>query len=505
MQPAPAVRLATLTPGFVRDATSAAAADWVTEAAPDAVVPLSGSGAGARRFVATHLDGNVAVLDPATAGKSTGSRVPASQGTTASGQVDTPPTPRHVDHRQVRVAGGVESLAATLEQTADETGNEKTYPDLVVTDALALAVDTTALSTTIEGREALEVGPATAETAQTAPIVISTGLPAGYRNQLAGLSVVGIGETDDPESRALQVIEIRGNRMTRTSLDPARLGLRALREVGETRAETLRRAGFKSRQAVANASLAALADLDGLGPSVAETIHASATAVAEGQVVRQTRAAVPGADPLFVDIETDGLHPTVTWLVGVLDGGPTDGTYRSFIARDPEDPGAAIGAFLEWYATEAAGRTLVAYNGRSFDFPVLQDHVAAYRPAAVDILASADRFDPYAWAIQDGHAVLPGRTNQLEDVAAGLGFEPAESGITGAAVARAYRRWLQSPVPENEPDWDRLDSYCEDDVRALARVIEALELDDEAVEGSAVREDVGTTTDRTTQGTLSEW
>lgn len=503
MQQVPAVRLATLTPGFVSGATSAAAADWVGEAAPDAVVPLSGSGAGARRFVATHLDGDVAILDPARAGESPATRVPASHGTAVSGQVADALASRQVGHRQVRVAGGVDALAATLEQTAgDETGDGKPYPSLVVTDALTLAVDTTALSTTIEGRETLDAGPVNPE---PAPIVVSTGLPAGYRNQIAGFTVIGIGETDDPASTALQVLEIRGPRLTRTSLDPGRLGLRALREVGETRAETLRRAGFGSRETVADASLAALADLDGLGPSVAETIHASATAIAEGLVVRQSRAAMPAADPLFVDIETDGLHPTVTWLVGVLDGGPTGGTYRSFIARDPDDSGAAIEAFLDWYAAEAAGRTLVAYNGRSFDFPVLQDHVAAYRPAAEDILASADRFDPYAWAIQDGHAVLPGRTNQLENVAAGLGFESAESGITGAAVARAYRRWIQSSVPANEPDWDRLDAYCEDDVRALAHVFEALELDGEAVEGTAAREDAGTAADRTTQGTLSEW
>lgn len=474
------LRLATLTAGFARGAASDVAADWAAEADPDAVIPVGGAGASARQFVARYLDGAVPVMDPAESGA-------------------------QLEGWNVAVAGSAAALSRAL-ATAGDGSAADALPEVVVTDALGLHVDPTALSTTIEGREALDAleGSRPQDVSRVgAPVVISTGLPAGYRNRVAGARVLGVGDADETGPGALSILELREGRVLVETLSEDRLGLQAVREVGATRAGTLRRAGFDTRGAVAEAPLAELRDLDGFGESVSSTIHASARAIANGQVVRQSREPVPVADPLFVDIETDGLHPTVTWLVGVLDGGPSTGTYHSFLARDPADPGAAIEAFLEWYADSARGRTLVAYNGHSFDFPVLEEHAQDLRPELAPVFESADRFDPYRFAVTDGNALLPGRTNRLEDVAAGLGHESATSGYTGAAVARAYRRWMTDPVPANEPDWERLDAYCEDDVRALARVFEALE-GAASTGGSPAREPARQRTE-TTQGTLSEW
>ena len=470
------VRLATLPAGFAEGASEAQFADWIAEATPDGVV-LLGASARARRRLSRH--GSFQVLDPHVA-RASGSRV-----SVGDAQIDVAPT--------------TEALAAAL---AEATGAEEDTQPIFVTAALELDVDTTTLSTTLVGREALDSAP---ESSPNPPVVLSTEIPTGFRNTVSGVRVLGIGEPDDPGDTGLSTVEIRedGTVLTK-SIDPDRLGLRALTEVGSSRAETLRNAGFESRAAVAQAPMAEIQDLPGFGSGVATTVQASARAIANDEVVLQGHTALPVSDPLFVDIETDGLHPTVTWLIGVLDGGPEDGDYYSFVDRDGEDPGQALEAFIEWYVSEGQGRTLVAYNGRRFDFPVIRDHLQAYRPGLLADFEQADTFDPYAWAVTEGNAVLPGRTNTLEHVATALGYEPREEGITGAAVARAYRRWMHAPDETTEPDWDRFDRYCEDDTRALATVYRALE-DATSEAGSRDR----TRTDRisveTTQGTLGEW
>ena len=495
------IRIATLPQSVLADLTPAKTGEWLAEATPDVVIPVGGAGAEARRVLAREADRSIPVITPGGPGPD------AEERRVDGGRVD-------VARGESGLQDAVEALAESGSATRAADGVEATgpLPPVILTDAIALEVETTSLSTTVRGREALEprsgAAGTTAGTGETAaPVVLSTGLPVGYRNRIAGRLVLGVGEADDPAATALTVTAIHVGRTLQCTIDPDRLGLEAVRGVGPSRAQTLTAAGFETREAVAEASLAALADLQGLGSEVAATLQASARAIAEGEVVRETRTPLPASDPLFVDIETDGLHPTVTWLVGVLDGGPAEGTYHSFVARDPEDPGTAIGEFVDWYRREARGRTLVAYNGRQFDFPVLRDHLEAYRPALAPVLETADTFDPYAWAVTEGNAHLPGRTNRLEDVAAGLGFEGSspesqvtEPPLTGAAVARAYRRWLGNPGPDTEPPWSAVDAYCETDVRALARVYEAL--DSRAGEDERPTE---TPTATTTQGTLSEW
>lgn len=495
------IRIATLPQSVLADLTPPKTGEWLAAATPDVVIPLGGAGAEARRVLAREADRSIPVITPGGPGPD------AEERRVDGGRV-------HVARGESGLRDAVEALAESdsARRGADGVETAGPLPPVILTDAIALEVETTSLSTTVHGREALEPRSGAAGTPAgtgeaAAPVVLSTGLPAGYRNRIAGRLVLGVGETDDPATTALAVTEIYAGRTLQHTIDPDRLGLEAVRGVGPSRAGTLATAGFDTREAVAEASLAALADLDGLGSEVAATVQASARAIAEGEVVRETRTPLPASEPLFVDIETDGLHPTVTWLVGVLDGNAADGTYRSFLARDPEDPGAAIEEFVDWYRREEGGRTLVAYNGRQFDFPVLRDHLQAYRPALAPVLEAADTFDPYAWAVTEGNASLPGRTNRLEDVAAGLGFEglspeshPREPPLTGAAVARAYRRWLGDPGDDTEPPWSAVDAYCEADVRALARVYEALD--------SGATDDEGPTetpTPTTTQGTLSEW
>jgi uncharacterized protein YprB with RNaseH-like and TPR domain len=214
---------------------------------------------------------------------------------------------------------------------------------------------------------------------------------------------------------------------------------------------------------------------------------------------------VPGVEPVFIDIETDGLHPTMVWLIGVLDR-EGQGSYMSFLATNPDDPGEAVEAFISWYAANASHRPIVAYNGYNFDFPVLEEHIQRFRPEYLAVWQDAWTFDPYRWAITQRNAVLPGRTDKLDDVAAKLGWEGDDTGLSGGVVARLFQRYMADPSPETEPDWDRHERYCEDDVRALAHVFDAIAAASRRVTGAERSSGSGSSqTDNTAQGRLSDF
>jgi len=243
-------------------------------------------------------------------------------------------------------------------------------------------------------------------------------------------------------------------------------------------------------------------ELGGFGQSTVERIQRSAKAISGNEVKRESDDPLPYGDPIYIDIETDGLTPTITWLIGVLDGTSDSDGFMPFIQTNPEEPGRAVEDFMSWYTSNASHRPVVAYSGRQFDFNVLYKHIIEYCPHYEEDWASTYRFDPYHWAVKEGNAILPGRTNQLEDVAEALGYERSETGLTGAAVARAFQRWMVDRSPELEPDWEQFKIYCEDDVRALAVIYEALEESSRIVSTDEHRQDIEKTT---SQGSLSDW
>lgn len=484
------VRLACASPAFVEGATATEIDDWLSYFDP-ALVVLTGDDPAPRaaNAVRRHLDGGTELFDPAGENHGGG--------------------PRAIDGVQFVFAPHFEALAGVREY---ETGAlDPEQPTYVLTDLLELDVDTTALSTTLVGREQY-VSTLDPTSLDGRYIHVSTGLPIDYRREWDGLPVVGGGSGAGTGGTGLVALDCRNDgRVLCRELRRDSLGLRALDGVGSKRARTLREAGYTSREAISTADLSALADLQGLGKSTAERIRGSARAIDRGEIVRESEAALPNRDPVYIDIETDGLNPTVTWLVGVLDGSAGDGNYMAFLGTDPEDPGRAIADFMSWYTANASHRPLVAYNGWAFDFPTIHDHIVEYCPQYEDDWTSSYRFDPYRWVVEEDNAILPGRTNKLEDVAGALGYERTESGLTGAAVARTYRRWIEDSrhsdetaemSSASEPDWERFERYCEDDVRALAVVYEALEASGRIVSTDT---DARDTAETTTQGTLSDW
>jgi uncharacterized protein YprB with RNaseH-like and TPR domain len=388
-----------------------------------------------------------------------------------------------------------------LEDT-DLTTSGETY---LLSDLLTVDIDLVALETRLDGREAYESALPSSELSGSYTHLTTEANPE-YRADWETLAVQGArpgaNERQGRTDPGIAHLRLRSDGVvcTRTHT-PEKFGLRALDQVGAARAQELREAGFRSREAVAEARSHDLRGLAGFGRDTARTVIESATATVDGAVYRYGDEGFPSADPVFLDIETDGLNPTMIWLIGALDSRAEE--YRSFLARDPAEPGSAVEAFLSWLDGNASNRPVVAYNGGSFDFPVIEEQLAEHCPRYLDEWAQIRTFDPYYWATSEGKALLPGRTNALADVAAALGWEGAGTGLTGAAVARLFQRWQADPCEETELDWDRHERYCEDDVRALAHVYAALaEATRTHSGGSKERTATG---DNTVQGQLGDF
>jgi len=304
---------------------------------------------------------------------------------------------------------------------------------------------------------------------------ISGAIEAGYCHNWDGLLVRGAGLGDGLDAHGNQFLSLTitsdGNIHDET-VDPSKLGLQAIDSVGPKTAERLENAGLDTVAEISSAGRETLQEIRGIGSSKAETIHNSATALAENRVIPTSDTPVPGSDPVFIDIETDGLNPTTVWLIGVKDG--IDGNYMSFITTDPDKPGKAVQGFMMWFAANAYDRTVMAWNGWRFDFPVLREHIQQHCPQHLDKWKHASKRDLLRWSRDFDNAILPGRTNKLEHVAEPLGWSGYGTGLSGAEVARQYRRWMNNPSSENELDWDAHKQYCKGDVEALEHIYKAL-------------------------------
>lgn len=481
MSGSPTARLACVSPEFVTQATASQLDDWLTYFDPHSII-LTGA-TPAPRAASTlrrHSEQETPLVAPAGNAPQSGLRV--------------------INDVQFVFAPTTTALREIATAEHDELDPQK--PTYVLSNLLELDVDTTTLSTSLVGRDEY-LDAVSPEQLAGEYIHVSSRLPVHYRRQWGSLTVIGGGVESGAAGTPLVALDCRGDGqvLTRT-LHPRRLGLQALDSVGRTRARRLRDAGFTARADIATAEIPRLTDIQGIGRATATRIQQSARAIANGEVVRTSDDPLPTGEPLYIDIETDGLNPTITWLIGVLDGSGADGRFMSFIQRDPDEPGRAIEDFMAWYTANAHHRPLVAYRGWNFDFTVLHDHIIEYCPHYEDDWTSTYRFDPYEWAVEKGNAILPGRTNQLADVAAALGYEYAEPGVTGSAVARAYQQWMTDRSAATEPEWDRFKTYCEDDVRALAVVYDALAESTRIISTGTPRQDV---TETTTQGSLSDW
>lgn len=391
-------------------------------------------------------------------------------------------------HRELRQVANAE--AADRIDTATET--------YVISNLLDYRVDLDGLNTSLTGKDEYldALSPDALDGSYTH---ISGAIKAGYVRDWDGLTIRGAGLADNQDSVYCFTLRSDGH-LTSNSVKTSKLGLKAISGVGPRTADRLRSAGYASRQAIAEADPSELTSINGIGEKTAVNITNSAVALEEGEVIHTSDTPLPGDDPVFIDIETDGLNPTITWLIGVQDG--VDGNYLNFVAKDPDSPEQAVEAFMMWFSANARDRTLIAWNGWGFDYPVLREHIVEYCPEYLQDWEQASKRDPLRWATDLNNAVLPGRTNKLEHVAEALGWETDDTGLEGRAVARAYRRWEQERTPETELDWDRHAEYCEDDVKSMAFIYQEMDEAGRIISSANNSRDVEETT---SQGSLSEF
>lgn len=354
----------------------------------------------------------------------------------------------------------------------------------LVVPALSVEWETTTLSSMLPHAEEI------ASIASSLPepvVVLAGGQPAAYRHAwtLPGddseveVPIAGLGACDREEPTiAMPTCTQRGP--TGAETVPAdRFGLRALNGVGSSTARRLHALGCRSRDEVVDVGVDELSELPGVGRMTASRIHAHAEVIASGEpLVCTNKTPVKtrnGRPPICLDVETDGLSPTIIWQFGVYD--PADDSYRSFVERrTPNEPAGVLGAFVEWFLANHGDRTVLTWNGYRFDYLHIKRFLRRYQPQYVDAWNDVWTYDLYKWAVLDGNALLPGRTNTLSHVARSLGFEGASTGLSGSQTAAAYQAFMRNPDdPEAVPDWDRHEAYCEGDCRALWYVYEAIQ------------------------------
>ncbi len=377
------------------------------------------------------------------------------------------------------------SVLSALESQLS-TGERRTGSDagtfLIVPD-LAVEWDTTALSTTLPHAEELAAISATLPEPVT---VLAGGQPPTYAHEWqlvhnatpVRVPMAGLGATDSADSMVGHCSCTTHGKAVAMAVDCDQFGLKALNGVGEATADRLRGEGCRTKSDVRDLAVSELVGLPGVGRATAERIHAHADVISSGEpLVLTNKTPVKTRDdrpPLCLDIETDGLSPSIIWQFGVYD--PATDSYQAFIETNhPRDPAPVLEAFIIWLLANHRDRTILTWNGHRFDYRYIRQFLHRFFPEYVAAWDDLWTYDLYKWAVRDGNALLPGRTNKLDHVARALGYEDASTGLTGAQTATAYQAFMRNPDdPETEPDWDRHRAYCEDDCRALWHVYEAI-------------------------------
>ncbi|SEQ34882.1 ribonuclease H-like domain-containing protein [Natrinema salaciae] len=403
------------------------------------------------------------------------------------------------DGVEISVTQGLGSLRASSETRSSDGPIAASRVAAVVCDEVTTTVRPTALETHLEGAatlaSALPAGAATTVLTGSEPAAYDelwhlerdTGAVRGVDHErrtgveprdedCVSVRVRGAGPVEGyGRSRSITMLTLTPDGVERvTTHDVTDFGLEAVSGIGPKTTERLAERGVTTRAELLETSTETLAGLPGVGRARARTMHEHATVLETGEPRRLTDESLPGADwstpPLCVDIETDGLSPTIIWQIGVYD--PVADTYRAFVETDdPTDPASVLEAFCDWLLGLHPNRALLTWNGWRFDYRHLGAFIARHVPYYVDEWESIPKFDLYLWAVRNENALLPGRTNQLEAVADALGYENAATGLDGAATAAAYQRFMRTGA---ELEWDRHEAYCEDDCRALWHVYEQL-------------------------------
>ncbi len=394
---------------------------------------------------------------------------------------DVAPPPETMDLIAVQSGDVLPQLKTQLSSGERQTGTKAAT--LLIVPQLTVDWDTTTLSTSLPYADQLS---AISATLPEPVSVLAGGQPAEYYHEWAlphnhssvRVPITGLGASDQQGSMFAQHTCTARGTVAAEAVDADKFGIRSLNGVGQSTAQRLRSQGCQTTSDVQNLAVSTLSDLPGIGQRIAEKIHAHADVIDSGEpIVLTNKTPIKTRDdrpPLCLDIETDGLSPTIIWQFGVYD--PATDNHQAFIEkRRPKDPKPVLEAFITWFIANHRDRTVLAWNGYRFDYPHITQFLKHHLPEYVDAWDDVWTYDLYKWAVRDGNALLPGRTNKLDHVARALGYDSAGTGLTGAQTAATYQEFMRNPdSPAAEPDWDRHKAYCEDDCRALWHVYQAI-------------------------------
>ncbi|MFD1641818.1 ribonuclease H-like domain-containing protein [Halohasta litorea] len=372
-------------------------------------------------------------------------------------------------------------LQSELETNTRDTGSRAAT--FLILPQLSIEWNTTSLSTTLPEQDQLTA----ISNCLPEPVTVLAGeQPAEYNHEWTvqstqssdTLLIVGLGAHNQGSATVAQYSCTSRGTVAAEAVDASKFGLKALHGVGASTAQRLQQKECRTTQDVRNLSITELAELPGIGPTRAEKIHGHADVIESGEplvLTNKTPIKTRGNQPpVCLDIETDGLSPTIIWQFGVYD--PASDTHQAFIEKhDPKNPETVLEAFITWFIANHGNRTVLTWNGYGFDYPQIKQFLTQYCPEYLDAWDDVWTYDLYKWAVRDGNALLPGRTNKLDHVARALGYEAAGTGLTGAKTAAVYQEFMRNPDdPEREPDWERHKQYCKDDCQALWHVYQAI-------------------------------
>ncbi|HEX9708973.1 MAG TPA: TM0106 family RecB-like putative nuclease [Candidatus Thermoplasmatota archaeon] len=244
-------------------------------------------------------------------------------------------------------------------------------------------------------------------------------------------------------------------------------------DVGGKRAQLLATLGVRTVRELAEAPVADLVRLPGVGDASARKWRDAARALDSGEPVRRGTLALPAAPTIvFFDLEgtaesvahADEL-PKTTYLFGCLLRAPGSARdqYVRFLARAPAEEGEAFLDFCRWF--DGLGGALLVHWApyekteltRLFErVPPAQRH----RERVMGALRDLHRVLTDAWT-------LPTRGHGLKEVARWLRFAWRHKDVDAGTSIVYYLRYVEDPQA-NGGLLDRVVDYNEDDVRATA-------------------------------------
>ena len=190
---------------------------------------------------------------------------------------------RQINGVDIIVCPDFDSVKRIKQYEANGTINTETET-VVLSNLLSTKINMEDLSTTMEGLNKYTdaLSPNELRGSYTH---ISGELPAGYCQEWGNMLVRGCGNEKNGSGEFLSLKITPTGVVTTEFIDGSSLGMQSIENVGPKTAERLQENGFGTKKEVAEAGVAELTSISGIGEATAESIQQSATALTENRIV----------------------------------------------------------------------------------------------------------------------------------------------------------------------------------------------------------------------------